>query len=117
MADEPEGSGRAGTEPVRGASPTLAEDSGRSRRPRVRTYWWLVLTIAIVGVLGAWIATPSQSPYYAGLPDTGFEPVQLRNMPPQAAGLVYGPGSGALEYAHPGGMVVAGRDNYSDPAF
>jgi hypothetical protein len=115
MADESDVIGQAGTEPVRAT--TFPEDGGRDQAPWVRTYWWLVLTIAIVGVLGAWIATTSPSPYPAGLPGTAFEPVQLRNMPPQAAGIVYGPGSGALEYAHPGGMVVAGRDNYRDSAF
>ena len=114
MADESD-SGHADTEPVRAT--TFPGGGGRDRPSWVRTYWWLVLAIAIVGVLGAWIATPSPSPYTAGLPDTAFEPVQIRNMPPQAAGIIYGPASEALEYAHPGGMVVAGRDNYSDPAF
>ncbi|SNT02573.1 hypothetical protein SAMN06893096_11362 [Geodermatophilus pulveris] len=36
----------------------------------------------------------------------------------QAAGLFYGSSpSGAVAYAHPGGLVVAGRDNYQDQAF
>jgi hypothetical protein len=39
-------------------------------------------------------------------------------LPAQAAGIFYGvPPSGAQAYAHPGGLVVAGRDNYRDRAF
>jgi len=41
----------------------------------------------------------------------------IRNLPAQAAGIVYGASSQALPYAHPGGLVVAGRDNYDDRAF
>jgi hypothetical protein len=39
------------------------------------------------------------------------------NLPAQAGGLFYGSSSGAQAYAHPGGLVVAGRDNYQDQAF
>lgn len=35
----------------------------------------------------------------------------------QAASLVYGASDGAQSYGTPGGLVVAGRDNYDDPAF
>jgi hypothetical protein len=38
-------------------------------------------------------------------------------MPPQAASLIWGSGSLAEPYAHPGALVVAGRDNYQDQAF
>jgi hypothetical protein len=38
-------------------------------------------------------------------------------MPPQAAGIIYGAGSVAARFAHPGSLVVAGRDNFDDPAF
>ncbi|WP_156036179.1 hypothetical protein [Blastococcus sp. URHD0036] len=41
----------------------------------------------------------------------------MTNLPAQAGGVFYGGGSGATAYAHPGGLVVAGRDNYQDPAF
>ena len=115
MADESEASGHADTGRV--GTTTSPKDGGGGKPPWVRNYWWLFLTIAIVGVSGAWIATPSPRPYLAALPGAASEPVQIRNMPPQAAGVIYGPGSGALEYTHPGGMVVAGRDNYNDPAF
>lgn len=35
----------------------------------------------------------------------------------QAAGVIYGSPSAALPYAHPDGLVIAGRDNYGHPAF
>ncbi len=41
----------------------------------------------------------------------GFE------LPAQAAGIIYGAASGAAKYANPGGLVVAGRDNYQGQAF
>ena len=41
----------------------------------------------------------------------------IKNLPAQAAGIFYGSASGAMAYAHPGGLVVAGRDNYQDQAF
>ncbi len=84
MADESDVIGHADTEPVRAT--TFPEDGGRDQPPWVRTYWWLVLTIAIVGVLGAWIATTSPSPYPAGLPGTAFEPVQTPQHAPSGGG-------------------------------
>src|SRR5512146_2869338 len=42
------------------------------------------------------------------------------NRPTQSASMVYGnPGTNgrAIAYAHPGGLVVAGRDNYADQVF
>jgi hypothetical protein len=41
----------------------------------------------------------------------------ITNLPAQAAGIIYGAPSGAWPYAHPGGLVVAGRDNYQGQAF
>src|SRR5213075_588292 len=44
----------------------------------------------------------------------------LTNRPAQAASIVYGsPGSNgqAIAYAHPGGLVVTGLDNYQDQVF
>ena len=41
----------------------------------------------------------------------------IQNLPPQAAGLVYGNPAQAATYAYPGGLVVAGRDNYQGQAF
>lgn len=37
--------------------------------------------------------------------------------PAQAASIVWGPSSYARPYAHPGGLVVAGRDNYDEQPF
>jgi hypothetical protein len=41
----------------------------------------------------------------------------IQNLPAQAAGLVYGDPGQAAKYAYPGGLVVAGRDNYQGQAF
>jgi hypothetical protein len=41
----------------------------------------------------------------------------IQNLPPQAAGLVYGNPGEAATYAYRGGLVVAGRDNYQGQAF
>jgi hypothetical protein len=41
----------------------------------------------------------------------------IQNLPPQPAALVYGNPDEAASYAHPGGLVVAGRDNYQAKAF
>jgi hypothetical protein len=39
------------------------------------------------------------------------------NLPAQPASIVYGGTGGTSAYAHPGGLVVAGRDNYADQDF
>jgi hypothetical protein len=39
------------------------------------------------------------------------------NLPPQAGGIFYGSPSAAVAYGRPGGLVVAGRDNYGHRAF
>lgn len=41
----------------------------------------------------------------------------LTTLPAQPATLAYGGTSGVSAYAHPGALVVAGRDNYGDQAF
>lgn len=41
----------------------------------------------------------------------------ITNLPAQAGAVFYGPPSGAVAYAHPGGLVVDGRDNYRNPTF
>ena len=41
----------------------------------------------------------------------------LQDLPAQPAGLVYGDPRQAEQYAHPGGLVVAGRDNYEAQEF
>ncbi len=41
----------------------------------------------------------------------------IQNLPPQAAGLVWGNPAEAAKYAYPGGLVVAGRDNYQGQPF
>jgi hypothetical protein len=41
----------------------------------------------------------------------------IQNLPPQAAALAYGNPDEAASYAYPGGLVVAGRDNYHGKAF
>lgn len=55
------------------------------------------------------IPTPTPTPTP---PATGFTA-----LPAQSAGLAYGSTSGVTAYAHSGGLVVAGRDNYQAQAF
>jgi len=52
-------------------------------------------------------------------PDPDLRPsgASITHRPTQAASLVYGATGGTRAYAHPGALVVAGRDNYSDQAF
>jgi hypothetical protein len=57
---------------------------------------------------------------YAGLLHHNPQNAMLVNRPTQPASMVYGsPGTNgrAIAYAHPGGLVVAGRDNYADQVF
>lgn len=49
--------------------------------------------------------------------ETATAEVHIQNLPAQAAGVVYGDSAEAAPYANPGGLVVAGRDNYQDQAF
>jgi len=42
---------------------------------------------------------------------------EIQNFPPQAAGLAYGDPAQAAQYAYPGGLVVAGRDNFDGKEF
>lgn len=65
---------------------------------------------------------PSPSPTPTPTPTpTGTDPgTCCVNRPAQAASIVWadpGQTGPAVAYAHPGGLVVAGRDNYADPAF
>jgi hypothetical protein len=50
-------------------------------------------------------------------PSAHLEPVEVQPFPPQAAALVYGDPAEATAFAHPGGLVVAGRDNYQAAEF
>ena len=113
----------------------MAGVSGRSRwgsagRERVvgragllhrRWFWGLVFLLGVVAVvLGAAGSALTSPTLYRGraLVDISSDgSTSLQNYPAQAAALVYGPGSGAEPYAHPGGLVVAGRDNYRDKGF
>ncbi|MCH1867663.1 hypothetical protein [Nocardioides sp. CFH 31398] len=49
--------------------------------------------------------------------DSGEAPVSAGGEVTQPATLAYGPPRGVEEYAEPGALVVAGRDNYGDRAF
>ena len=90
----------------------------RLAHPQGWRYRWLVLVIAAalmaVGVEVATTQTPSP---YTGWSASTASSTPITNMPPQAAGVVYGEADGALPYAHAGALVVAGRDNYDDKGF
>lgn len=48
---------------------------------------------------------------------TAVPTAAIQNSPAQAASIVWGSAANARPYAHPGGLVVAGRDNYGDQEF
>jgi hypothetical protein len=96
--------------------------NGRGSLTLARWFWGIVLVLCVVvvawaGVAGSAVdtATPYRGGGLADATPNGSGPV--RNFPAQAAALVYGPGSRAKPYAHRGGLVVAGRDNYRDRGF
>jgi hypothetical protein len=74
-----------------------------------------VASVAVVTSNGG--SVPSPSSYVAPTEMAGTARDDIRNLPPQAAGLVYGNPAQAAMYAYPGGLVVAGRDNYQGQAF
>jgi hypothetical protein len=80
---------------------------------------FLEITAAIVAV-AVLIGTSGPSATHdapAGTHDAAAGP-EIRNLPPQPAGIFWESSSaGAAAYAHPGGLVVAGRNNYQDPGF
>ena len=65
--------------------------------------------------------TVNAAPWLTSIPDEDLSGTAsgqlLSNRPAQSASLAYDDVAGALSYAHPGGLVVAGRDNFGDPAF
>lgn len=84
--------------------------------------WWFglagVLLVVFVAIPGA-PAPPAPEP---PVPPALAEPireadVQLSNSPTQPAALAYGSTAGLEAYAHPGALVVAGRDNFASAAF
>jgi hypothetical protein len=85
-----------------------------------------VLLLTTAGPAQAWHPhkprpTPTPTPTITPTPTpTPTGTGTLVNRPAQAASIVYadpGQTGPAVAYAHPGGLVVAGRDNYADPAF
>ena len=62
-------------------------------------------------------AVPSPSSHAAPTVMATTARDDIQNLPSQAAGLVYGNPGEAARYAYPGGLVVAGRDNYQGQAF
>lgn len=80
-----------------------------------------VLATALIAGLAV-LATSSQSAWSGTSRTTttgasGRDGEVIRNLPAQAAALVFGDANQALAYAHPGGLVVAGRDNYAEQPF
>ena len=80
----------------------------------------LVAASAAVLIPVAVVAATPPAPAPPTAPTTSTPPstaAAITNLPPQPAGIFYEQPSGARAYAHPGGLVVAGRDNYQDQAF
>ena len=75
-------------------------------------------TAASVAVMTSSRSTASSSRSYVAPTETAVTARDdIQNHPPQAAGLVYGDPTEAAKYAYPGGLVVAGRDNFQSQAF
>jgi hypothetical protein len=74
---------------------------------------WPTALAAVVVVLLATACSRQDPPY----DDSGEAPVSAGGEVTQPATLAYGTARGVQEYAEPGGLVVAGRDNYGDRAF
>lgn len=78
------------------------------------------LTVAAVVLVSVISCTGDLTDTPVGAGTTVAEPRvpgPVTNLPAQAAALFYESSSGATAYAHPGGLVVAGRDNYRAEAF
>lgn len=76
-----------------------------------------VLVSALAVVTSSDGTAGSRSSPVARTDTANNEPAAIENTPAQAAGLVFGNADQALQYAHPGGLVVAGRDNYDARQF
>jgi hypothetical protein len=110
----------------RSARPDRAPEGGttvavREERSTGRVVRRLVGTLALVSAavlipVAVVAATATSTPSDPASPPAPTA-ATLTNLPAQAAGIFYGPSSGATAYAHPGGLVVTGRDNYQDQAF
>jgi hypothetical protein len=99
------------------------------RGRRLLTKYRRSILAAIVAVVA--LTIPSAAPDAAYLASTQLNTSSLRhrlpinevgegpirNVPGQAAALVYGDPADAEKYGYPGGLVVAGRDNYDDQKF
>jgi hypothetical protein len=82
-----------------------------------------VVAVAVTGAAGVAVVTLTRgsalSPRtpIAQTETAGTAREDIQNLPPQAAGLVYGNPTSAAEYAVPGGLVVTGRDNFQSQEF
>jgi hypothetical protein len=95
----------------------VVRDLKRAGWPRQRQGTLLFLAVMVAVLLGFLVSDdPASSPYTRWTPSRE-SPEPITNMPPQAASIVYGDPSHALPYARPGGLVVAGRDNFGARAF
>lgn len=99
--------------------------SARARRRRLTLAAIAVfLAVAASGAAaGVAVMSPGSGPVSAsGSQESSVDGAEgsesgLRDLPAQAAGLVYGDPAQAEQYAHPGGLVVAGRDNFQGSQF
>jgi hypothetical protein len=72
-----------------------------------------VLAVVMGSGRSAWSGTGPTT----GTSSTGDDSEAIRNVPAQPAALVFGDAGQAVQYAHKGGLVVAGRENYADQPF
>jgi hypothetical protein len=97
----------------------MAPRAVRGRRRSGRVTWALVLAVASLAALVSWTSVHGTTGPDAPRPAMGELAARtVTGSPVQPAGLFWDPSTAGVEaYAHPGGLVVAGRDNYQDPGF
>jgi hypothetical protein len=96
----------------------MAADHGRPTRTRVRRLGAVLVGVAVVVLIGVAVVAKTRPPGpSAGAPSSTSAGSSGSHLSAQPAGLFYESSSGAVAYAHPGGLVVAGRENYQDRAF
>lgn len=87
-----------------------------------RRGWRIAMAVVLMVGAGAahrgYVSMDERPGTQSSAPDaTPYPPSHGRRSTPQPGGLVYGSSSPALAYAQPGGLVVAGRDNYQEKPF
>lgn len=110
--------GTRGWSCLRPGGPMLNPRTNRRRRRRMVVAAVVgVAALVVSGAVGVAVVTSIPSLAPSSQTETAADAQDIQNLPPQAAALVYGNPAQAEKFAHPGGLVVTGRDNYQGQAF